>query len=75
MSIRKCVRCGCDIHCCFGFVKNSDFAELLEGKRVKKDVRELCGKCVFIIERTFKSSEHYDPSVTERLDGYTEDSW
>ena len=44
MIKRKCLRCGCKIDKCMGFVLARD----LIGD--KKQPRELCGKCVLIID-------------------------
>ena len=44
-KVRKCYKCGTEINRCFGYVKAGDFLELIEGKRKKEDVRELCARC------------------------------
>ena len=44
MSERSCYLCGNEISACMGYVVAGDFLEFVEGRRDKKDVRELCGK-------------------------------
>ena len=41
---RQCFNCGVEINACMGFVKAGDFLEN------SNDIRELCGKCIFLYE-------------------------
>lgn len=48
---RKCCCCGKEIDACMGFVSAGDFLKAVAGEIPWKDVRELCGRCVFLAER------------------------
>ena len=42
--IRKCIKCGCEIDACMGFVLARDIVNH------EKQPRELCGKCVLVTD-------------------------
>ena len=50
-SARKCHRCGASIFACMGFVNAGDFLKAIEGVILFSEVRELCGKCVLILQK------------------------
>jgi len=49
--VRYCINPQCQrpIRACNGSVIASDMLDAIEGKREMKQVRELCGKCVFAL--------------------------
>lgn len=59
MHERQCFFCSSLIINCNGFVIAGDMLDFLDGKIAAFEIRELCGKCVFIFWEIMDPADYY----------------